>query len=213
MILKYNKRLFYISLFILIIIYVVGLIGLNTIAREQIAALTPYTLALSAIVILLNHREWNRYFAIFVVITCISGYLVELIGIETKLVFGNYDYGDTLGYKLYGVPVVMGLNWFLLVYACGMVSKIFNFGVFIRSLIGASLMVIIDVSLEEVAVSLNFWTWLNGNIPIQNFVAWFIIAFLMNLYFQRLGLKIINRIAVALFIIQYIFFFVLSHTL
>jgi putative membrane protein len=213
MILNYNKRLYYVSLAILIIIYMVGLIGLNTQYRDFIAPLTPYTLILSGVLILINHRDWNRYFAIFVVISAIAGYLVELIGVETGIIFGNYVYGDTLGYKLYDVPLIIGLNWFLLVYSCGMVANIFKFGIILKSFIGAMLMVIIDISIEPVAVSLDFWTWQDGVIPIQNYAGWLITAFFLHLYFQKLGLKKINRIAIALFIIQYIFFFVLSHTL
>jgi putative membrane protein len=190
-----------------------GLIGLHTEYRDQVTITIPFLLILSAIIVLINHREWNRYFAIFFIFTYICGYLVELAGIESGLIFGQYTYGDTLGYKLYGVPVIMGLNWFLLVYSCGMVANIFRYGVFIKSTIGAMLMVIIDVSLEPVAVSLDFWTWQSGIIPLQNYVSWFIVSFILHIYFQKLEQKKFNRIAVGLFIIQYIFFFVLSYTL
>lgn len=213
MIIGYNRKLYIVSLVFLIIIYLVGLIGLNTKWSSEIASLTPYTLGLSAIILLLNHREWNRYFVIFFAFASISGYLIELIGIESRLIFGNYSYGETLGYKLYGVPVVMGLNWFLMVYSCGMVANLFRFGVFLKSIIGAFLMVILDVSLEPVAISLDFWNWENGIIPIQNYVAWFLVAFVLLIYFHKLELKKMNRIAVGLFIIQYIFFFILSYTL
>jgi len=213
MIIGYNRNLYIGSLVFLIIIYTVGVIGLNTEFKNEIAVLTPYTLVLSAIALLLNHREWNRYFVIFVAFAAILGYLIELIGIESKLIFGTYSYGKTLGYKLYGVPIVMGLNWFLMVYSCGMVANLFRFGVFIKSIVGAFLMVILDLSLEPVAVNLDFWTWENGIIPIQNYIAWFIVAFVLLIYFHKLELKKMNRIAVGLFIIQYIFFFILSYTL
>lgn len=213
MIIGYNRNLYIGSLVFLIIIYTVGVIGLNTDLKNEIAALTPYTLVLSAIALFLNHREWNRYFVIFVAFSAISGYLIELIGIESKLIFGSYSYGKTLGYKLYGVPLAMGLNWFLMVYSCGMVANLFRFGVFVKSIIGAFLMVILDLSLEPVAVNLDFWTWENGIIPIQNYIAWFIVAFVLLIYFHKLELKKMNRIAVGLFIIQYIFFFILSYTL
>lgn len=213
MILKYNKRLYIISLGILIVIYAVGLIGLNTTYRDLIADLTPYTLGLSGLLLLINNRDWNRYFAIFFVICWISGYLVELMGIETGLIFGNYVYGDTLGYKLYDVPVVIGLNWFLLVYSCGMIANLFRLNLLIRAIIGAALMVVLDMSLEPVAVALDFWRWDNDVIPPQNYLGWFVIAFLLSVYFQKLRLKEINRLAIALFIIQYIFFLVLSFTL
>ncbi len=213
MILGYNRNLYIGSLVFLIIIYTVGLVGLNTSWRDEIAALTPYTLSLSVLVLFLNHREWNRYFVIFVAFASISGYLIELIGVESKIIFGIYSYGETLGYKLYGVPVIMGLNWFLMVYSCGMVANLFRYGVFLKSIIGAFLMVILDLSLEPVAVILDFWTWENGIIPLQNYVAWFAVAFILLIYFHKLGLKKMNRIAVGLFIIQYIFFFILSYTL
>jgi putative membrane protein len=213
MIIKYNKRLYHISLALLIIVYMVGLIGLNTAYRDQLAVITPLTLLFSALIILVNHRDWNRYFVIFIFAVSIIGYLVELTGIQTGVIFGDYAYGDTLGYKLYGVPLVIGLNWFLLVYSSGMVANVFKFGLFIKSIIGAGMMVIIDISLEPVAISLDFWSWEHEVIPIQNYVAWFLISFFMHVYFQKLGLKKFNRIAVALFIIQYIFFLILSYTL
>ena len=80
-------------------------------------------------------------------------------------------------------------------------------------LIGASLMVIIDYSIEPVAMSLDFWSWQDYIIPVQNYIGWFIVAFILNILFQSLRLKIFNNLAVAVFIIQYIFFFVLSFTL
>lgn len=213
MIINFNKRIFYTSLIILIVIYLVGLIGLNTSFRVLVASLTPYTLVLSAVIVLINNRDWNRYFAIFIVITWITGYLVELAGIETGLIFGNYTYGEALGYKLYKVPVIIGLNWFLLVYSCGMVSNLLRWGVIMKSMVSAFLMVVIDMSLEPVAVALDFWSWQGGDVPVQNYIGWFVVAFLLSLYFQSIGLKVINRMAIALFIIQYIFFFILSYTL
>lgn len=213
MIISFNKRIFYTSLIILIVIYLVGLIGLNTSFRVLVASLTPYTLVLSAVIVLINNRDWNRYFAIFIVITWITGYLVELAGIETGLIFGNYTYGEALGYKLYKVPVIIGLNWFLLVYSCGMVSNLLRWGVIMKSMVSAFLMVVIDMSLEPVAVALDFWSWQGGDVPVQNYIGWFVVAFLLSLYFQSIGLKVINRMAIALFIIQYIFFFILSYTL
>lgn len=213
MILRYNKKIYYISLIILLVVFLVGLIGLNTSYINHFVVLIPYTLILSTILLLSNHREWNRYFAIFFLFTTISGFLVELIGIETGFVFGKYSYGQTLGYQVYKVPVIIGLNWFIMVYSSAMVSNIFRFGIFIKSLIGASLMVIIDYSLEPVSLSLDFWSWQYDIIPLRNYIGWFLVSFILHLFFQSLRLKKINELAIALFIIQYIFFFVLSFTL
>ena len=160
----------------------------------------------------MNHREWNRYFVIFFIITCLAGYFVELAGVETGLLFGRYTYGDSLGYKLYGIPVITGLYWFLLVYSCGMVSNIFKLNTSIRAVIGALLMLIIDFSLEPVAISLDFWSWQGNTVPWHNYIGWFFVGLFLNLYFQQLKLKKNNRLALPYFIIQCIFFFVLSYT-
>lgn len=213
MILKFNKKYYHLSLTVLIIVFLVGLIGLNTPYQEQITALTPYSLLLTTVLILLNHREWNRYFVVYFLFCVISGFLVELIGIETRMIFGDYSFGQKLGYKVYAVPIVIGLNWFIMVYSTAMVANIFRFGIFIKAIIGATLMVIIDYSLEPVAMALDYWSWENSIIPLQNYIAWFIISFVLNILFQSLRLKKFNQLAVAVYIIQYIFFFVLSYTL
>lgn len=212
-ILNYSKRLYLISLFILILISLTFLIGLNTLNQYWFTVLTPYVIILTAILVLLNHREWNRYFAIFFVITCLAGYLAELTGVETGLLFGRYTYGNILGYKVYGIPVVAGLCWFLMVYSSGMVANLFKYRIFIKALIGALLMVIIDFSMEPVAVHLDLWSWQDSIVPWHNYIGWFLGGFFLNLYFQQLELKKANRLAVALFIILWITFLVLSYTL
>ena len=128
MILKFNKKYYHLSLTVLIIVFLVGLIGLNTPYQEQITALTPYSLLLTTVLILLNHREWNRYFVVYFLFCVISGFLVELIGIETRMIFGDYSFGQKLGYKVYAVPIVIGLNWFIMVYSTAEEIKTTNPG-------------------------------------------------------------------------------------
>jgi putative membrane protein len=43
-----------------------------------------------------------------------------MLGVHTGILFGNYKYGNALGLKLNDVPILIGINWFIVVYACGM---------------------------------------------------------------------------------------------
>ena len=209
-----SDRLVYsLSIIVLIIIYGVGLIGFLNTYKALMIRLTPLTLLLSLLLLLINHREWNRFFVIFFISIVLAGILIEVIGVETGLLFGRYTYGTTLGYKVFNVPLLIGINWFLLVYSSGMISNLIKTHWFWKALIGAFLMVALDISLEPVASAFNFWTWENDIIPVRNYIFWFIISFIFQCVFQSLDLERINRFSVVLFIVQWIFFMILSFTI
>ena len=205
-----KNRIYYISLTILIIVYAVGVIGLLTDYRGLFVGLTPYTLLLSFFLLLVNHRKWNRFFVAFMAFSFIVGFFVEVLGVEFGFIFGSYSYGDTLGYKVFNVPIIIGVNWFLLTYSSGMVTKYFKMGKFFKVILGSGLMVLVDVSIEPVAVAFDYWTWDGGHIPVRNYIAWFMVGAILHYFFQDLKLKKINRFAIAYFITQWIFFYILS---
>ncbi len=207
------KLLFRIPTAILIIIYSVGVIGFLAGFETIMMDLTPYTLILSLLLLLITHRRWNRFFVAFMLTIMIAGYVVEVLGVETGWVFGEYAYGETLGYKVFNVPLLIGVNWFVLVYSSGMISNLMKVHWFFRAVIGATLMVLLDVSLEPVAVAYDFWSWGNHVIPVRNYIAWFMTSLIFQMVFQSLKLKKINRFAIILFITQWIFFLILSLTL
>jgi len=60
--------------------------------------------------------------------------------------------------------------------------------------------------IEPVAMELNFWNWDNNEIPIQNYVGWAIISFLIYSFYAVIKLPLKNRIALVLLIWQIIFF-------
>ncbi|MBR9998551.1 MAG: carotenoid biosynthesis protein [Cyclobacteriaceae bacterium] len=208
-----NKHVYRISVIILIIIYGVGLIGFLTIYKDLMIGLTPFTLLLSLVLLLINQQEWNRFVILFIFSIMAGGFAVEVIGVETGMLFGHYSYGDTLGIRLLNVPLLIGVNWFILVFSSGMISRLLKVNRFWRALFAASLMVALDVSLEPVAIAFDFWSWENNIIPLQNYVLWFIVSLIFHWAFQSLNFKRINRFAVILFIVQWVFFMVLSFTI
>jgi len=205
-----HKLVYRISFVVLIIIYGVGLVGFLTIYRNIMIQLTPVTLLLSWLLVMLNHREWNRFFVLFMLSIMMGGFIAEVLGVETGLIFGQYTYGKTLGAKVFNVPLIIGVNWFILVYSSGMITNLIKANWYWKALFGALLMVLLDMSLEPVATAYDFWTWQNNVIPVQNYISWFILSFMFHGIFQNLKLRSINRFAIVLFIIQWIFFMTLS---
>ncbi|MEM9024912.1 MAG: carotenoid biosynthesis protein [Bacteroidota bacterium] len=191
------------------VVYTVGLLGFSTSLRDWMIALTPANLLFSLVLLLLNHREWSKGFIAFVGISMVASFLVEVLGVATGIPFGNYWYGATLGPQLWEVPLLIGVNWFILVYATGAWADRLPLSRPLKAAVGATLMVALDVIMEPVAMQLDFWSWQDGHIPLQNYVGWMLLAFLLHLYFQRLPKNEDTRFAQLVFVMQLVFFAVL----
>ncbi|MDQ4139390.1 MAG: carotenoid biosynthesis protein, partial [Bacteroidota bacterium] len=80
----------------------------------------------------------------------------------------------------------------------------------VKAILAAVLMVILDYFIEPVAVHLNFWSWQANEIPFSNFVGWFFIALLLQIYFQQAAFPKNNPLAPFVFLLQFLFFGALS---
>lgn len=194
----------------LIIIYSVGLVGLCSSWQAIFLLLTATNLYLSLAILLAFHKQWNRAFVFFSLICFVLGLSVEILGVATGLIFGNYHYGASLGSKILSVPIVIGANWLMLIYCCGTILQNVNLSIFFKALIGAFAMVLLDILIEPVAMKLDFWQWQNNIIPIQNYIAWFFISLFLLLVFHSLSFNKQNFLAKILLIIQFSFFAMLN---
>ncbi len=195
------------AVIVLVIIHQVGLIGLHLeSARDLFIQLVPGNLILSGIILAWFHRPWTLNVGIVAFVIFWAGYLVELVGVKTGIIFGSYQYGTALGPKIAGVPPLIGLNWLLLVYSTGIIARQAFQKWWVRVLFSAFLMVILDLLIEPMAIRFDFWTWEGNQIPVQNFIAWFLTAALMQAGFQSLDDPPKNSIAYPFYLIQVGFF-------
>ncbi|MCX6295047.1 MAG: carotenoid biosynthesis protein [Bacteroidetes bacterium] len=204
-----DKTLFASTIF-LVSIYLAGIIGIHSIYKDFFLMLSPFNLLVSMTMIFLNHKGYNKSFLIFCFIIIIIGFIVEVIGVQTGIVFGKYVYGKTLGLKLFGVPIIIGINWLMLVYCAGVICHKIKGRIFLKSIIGATLLTFLDFFIEIVATKYDFWSWNAISIPIQNYIAWFVVSFLFLLLFNSLNFSKNNRLAYYLFIAQALFFISLT---
>jgi uncharacterized membrane protein len=192
---------------LLILAYVAGIIGLQMPSLAPLfRSLVPYNLLGSLLLLLLFHPDWKPSFIFYCILAIKLGFLIEVLGVHTGSVFGHYVYGETLGWKLWDVPVVIGLNWLMLTYCCGVICERLPVRVYIKTILAASLMILLDILIEPVAVRLDFWNWLGAAVPIRNYLGWWIVSLVLLAIWYGLPFRKQNRLALPLLILQFLFF-------
>lgn len=206
--------------------HTIGLVGILCIDQKWFSDLTGYNLLLSFVLLLWTQSEKNIPFFLFLIAAFVIGFAAELIGVNTALLFGEYQYGSNLGMKWHGVPWVIGINWFIIVYCSGvtittLLRKIVERNgdaagspsTIIKTLSvvvdGATLAVLFDWIMEPVAIKLGYWKWLSADIPLFNYFSWFLVSAVLLIIFRALHFNKHNKFAIHLFLIQMMFFLLL----
>lgn len=205
--LKNNKD--WVLIAFLVIFHTVGVFGMTSDYRETFLSLSFTNLIVSFLILMLARKQHSIKFYGYLLFIFIVGMGVELIGTKTGYLFGEYSYGKNLGFKFYGVPLIIGINWAVLTICSCSIAHYLNVNNFIKAIVSSALMTGLDFLIEPVAITSDYWTW-EGEIPLFNYVCWFLISFLLHLLFFKLKLAEKNKVAVALFVILAIFFIVLN---
>jgi bisanhydrobacterioruberin hydratase len=205
------------AIILLIILHVVGIFGFTLLESNNFFfRLTPVNLLISLFVVLSFHPKWHQKAIFFFVFTFLWGFFIELIGVNTGLIFGQYEYDFALGFELFNTPPVIGINWVLIAY-CTAISTNYFFAEeknwILKAVVASIVMVFLDFFIEPVAIKTGMWHWQNNVIPIRNYVGWFLTALPIQLLFFKLMGKTKNKIAVVLLFLMFLFFFVLNFLL
>ena len=97
----------------------------------------------------------------------------------------------------------------MLIYSTGIICNPLRLSPFAKAIVAASLMVVLDIFIEPVAVAFDFWSWEQQFIPIRNYMAWFIISYCLHLLFFSLSFRKKNPAAKILYLLQLVFFLIL----
>lgn len=199
------------SVRLIIIFHLVGIAGLSIAETKPLfLMLVPYHLLLMTLVLFFTHDGFGARFILFFLLVFIIGLGVEWAGVHTGQLFGSYTYGPTLGFGVDGIPLIMGVNWFLLAYCVGVTLQYSGIKyIALRVLSGALLLVLLDVVIEPAAIKYNYWHWANGVVPVNNYICWFVLGAILLLVFELLRFKKQSIVGVVLLISQFIFFIAL----
>lgn len=130
-------------------------------------------------------REGRRG-AITVLTLCALAILIETIAIKTGYPYGEFSYGETMGYKLFGTtPFTVAFAWPPLVLGAYALAR----G---RIVLATLFLVMIDLAIDTGAVAMGYWAYTGGGIyfgvPLSNFLGWVLTGFL-GLYLVSTLLK------------------------
>jgi putative membrane protein len=191
-----------------IIFYTVGFAGIAySESREMFIKLIPFSLILSFSAIILFHEQpYSRRTLLIFCIIYILSFITEMAGVNTHKIFGNYYYGEGLGIKLFNTPLIIGINWVLLVYASGSLVENIRISIMLKIILSAAVMTGYDLILEQASGLLKMWHWHDDKIPIQNYAAWFIMGLIFQAIMRTGGINMKNSIATVILIIQALFF-------
>lgn len=200
---------------LLIIFYSVGVAGILNNPIE-FAKLTPFNLILTAFLLFKMHPQKDILFYTNLLFVFMGAWFLEMMGVTTGLIFGLYQYGSSLGPKINQTPILIGLNWIIVAYSSiYLVQAIaikykWKLNEITGALFAAIFMVILDILIEPVAPKLDFWTWQNNLIPVQNFTAWFFFGFTFCFWMLKGGMLKNNPMAIRVYLTQLVFFLILN---
>jgi uncharacterized membrane protein len=116
-----------------------------------------------------------------------TGLVVEAVGVATGYPFGSYGYESSLGWQLWGVPLLVPLAWLMLAYPCLLAG---------RRLAGGRAWTLAawDLFLDPQMVAAGHWSWAHPepglpgipDVPLTNYAGWLVTATVMMLLLDRL---------------------------
>jgi putative membrane protein len=105
------------AVFMAVLVHVSGAIGIAFFDRNLFVSLTPVNLLLMFLLLLWNEGSLRIPFLLSLLIAFFTGLFTEMVGVHTGWLFGSYVYQPVMGPQLLEVPLLIGLNWFIVVYA------------------------------------------------------------------------------------------------
>lgn len=195
-----------ISVGLIWLFHICGVLGILFGNRELFVAFTPVNLFVTFMLLFINQPKMNSaVFRAASVAFCV-GMAAEILGANYGLIFGNYTYGENLGAKVLGVPILIGVNWIMLTFITGATVARWFSNRWVAGIFGALMMVVLDLLIEPVAPKLDFWFFDTLKAPFQNYLGWFLVALPIQWVYHFSVKQKDTTFSYHLLIIQFLFF-------
>jgi putative membrane protein len=196
----------------LAIIYVVGLAGHFIIPlRPLMLAITPYVLLITGGVVLLPViRDKNWRTLAWLLLAGLTTFFIEVAGVATGKIFGNYAYTNILGTHLFGVPPLIGFNWMLVLFGSINLAQIISQRTSLTIAIATFCAPLFDYVMEPVAVALHYWQWYTGTPPLLNYIVWGVISGILCSVYLLLRCNTHKTLPAFYLCVQFIYFAILD---
>ena len=165
------------AIIVVIVLHTVGGICMALGDPIGLVLLTPAHLCITTFILFSIHPPLNREFYKAAFLTFMFGMFIEIVGVRTGNIFGEYHYTPLLGPRVLGVPIVIGTNWLLLSYCFSALVLWWRPSSrwLYKVILGGVGMVLLDVIIEPFAVHYGLWIWKGRVLPsMANYLAWFL---------------------------------------
>jgi len=195
----------------IVIFYLVGAIGhAYEVLLPIMITITPVFLSIFGVIAIVPALlQQQLSFYLWAAVTFAVTFTLEAVGTATGAIFGPYTYGNVLGPQLFDVPLLIAFNWLLVIIGAALLVKRFVKVPVLSALITGVIAAGFDFIMEPTAIALSYWQWETVKIPLQNYGAWFLIAFAAALPLDFIELKTKSLLPSFYMIIQAMYFFIL----
>jgi uncharacterized membrane protein len=122
------------------------------------------------------------------------GFAAEIVGVHTGIPFGSYGYAASLGPRLAGVPIVVGLAWAMMAWPAALVARRLARTPTGQVVVGTWALASWDLFLDPQMVAAGHWAWRDPTphlpavptVPITNLLGWLAVSALVSLAMQHL---------------------------
>ena len=197
-------------IFLLIVFYTIGVLGISFSPWKSLFLnLSSFNLLLTFAILLITRKKQTLNFYLFILLAFIIGMGSEWLGVHFGWLFGNYTYQNTLGIKLFEVPLIIGVNWGLLAITSAEIAQFLFRNTYLKISIAALLMTVFDYFLEPVAIESHFWQWKGDTIPLFNYICWLMVSLVLQWIYFNLKNEENNASHRQIYFIMLMFFLIL----
>jgi uncharacterized membrane protein len=115
----------------------------------------------------------------------------------------TYFYNTGFTFYVWNTPLFIALAWAVLIYTAMHISDMLRLKTLAKPFLDALIVVMIDLTLDIVAIRQNIWTWVGQSqtqgwfgVPANNFIGWLFAVFLFSFlfrYFTRTDDDMVNK--------------------
>ncbi|HUD03692.1 MAG TPA: carotenoid biosynthesis protein [Patescibacteria group bacterium] len=96
-----------------------------------------------------------------------------------------FSFGDIIGLKLFSVPIIIGVLWFLTTLSAWHIVRFGNLSEAKKFILAGLLILMLNLILNQFATTYNFWDWNNGRaLFINNLVILGLSELIFYLYYR-----------------------------
>ncbi len=122
-------------------------------------------------------RNWRR---VFELLSCtVFGMILEIGNIYLA---HTYSYSSNFLIQILGVPLAIGFGWATIIYCAMLLSDQYRIPWTLRPFMDALTAIVLDLSMDAIAIRLGFWTWAIPydqewyGVPFENLAGWILVT-------------------------------------